>query len=297
LLGFSKQEILQYCKENALAFVTDSTNADTTYARNKIRAEVLPVLESLYSDVSHRAVRMSADLLEDESLLCGIATAFVEQNTTKGTFALKALREAHPTIRRRALQMWFEKERGATLEAIHLRALTDLIMSGDTTARVALSTAVSAFCTAKGKLALTKTKPQSVGDYTLSLTLGETKIPNTDISICITPIENPNAVDKRSGTVLVLMGEWNDLQNTLTWRNRREGDVILLGKMHRQVRRLWAARGIPTEWRQALPILCRGGEIVWAPFVGTSDEFVGKVAKGESPFAYKIEINVPNNAF
>jgi tRNA(Ile)-lysidine synthetase-like protein len=170
-------------------------------------------------------------------------------------------------------------------------------MSGDTTARVALPTAVSAFCTAKGKLALTKTKPQSVGDYTLPLTLGETKIPNTDISICITPIENPNTVDKRSETVLVLMGEWNDLQNTLTWRNRREGDVILLGKMHRQVRRLWAARGIPTEWRQALPILCRGEEIVWAPFVGTSDEFVGKVAKGESPFAYKIEINVPNNAF
>jgi tRNA(Ile)-lysidine synthase len=65
LLGFTKQEILQYCKENALAFVTDSTNADTTYARNKIRAEVLPVLESLYSDVSHRAVRMSAELSED----------------------------------------------------------------------------------------------------------------------------------------------------------------------------------------------------------------------------------------
>ena len=72
---------------------------------------------------------------------------------------------------------------------------------------------------------------------------------------------------------------------------------MMLGKMHRQIRRLWAARGIPTEWRQALPILCRGEEIVWVPFVGTSDDFVGKVARGDSSLAYQVEINVPNNAF
>ena len=297
LLGFTKREILQYCKENALAFVTDSTNADTTYARNKIRAEVLPVLESLYSDVSHRAVRMSAELAEDEACLQKLAKEFVEENTTARGISYLHLQKAHPAIRRRALQMWFEKERGATLESVHLQALLHLIESEDRTARVALPTGVSAYCTARGRLMLTKTKPQPIDEYTLPLMMGENQIPNTDISICITPIENLNDVDKRSGIVLVLMGEWNDLQNTLTWRNRREGDVILLGKMHRQVRRLWAARGIPTEWRQALPILCRGEEIVWAPFVGTSDEFVGKVAKGKSPFAYKIEINVPNNAF
>ncbi len=297
LLGFTKQEILQYCKENALAFVTDSTNADTAYARNRIRAEVIPVLESLYSDVAHRAVRMSTDLSEDESLLCGISTAFVEQNTTRGTMNVKALREAHPAIRRRALQIWFEGESGATLESVHLQMLNDLIMSGNTTARVALPTEVSAYCTVKGRLSLIKTKPQPVGEYTLSLTIGEQKIPNTDISICITPIENPADVDKRAGNVLVLVGEWEDLQKTLTWRNRREGDVMMLGKMHRQLRRLWAAQKVSTELRQALPLLCRGEEIVWAPFVGTSDDFVGKVARGDSSLAYKIEINVPNNAF
>ena len=210
---------------------------------------------------------------------------------------VKALREAHPAIRRRALQIWFEGESGATLESVHLQMLNDLIMSGNTTARVALPTEVSAYCTVKGRLSLIKTKPQPVGEYTLSLTIGEQKIPNTDISICITPIENPADVDKRAGNVLLLVGEWEDLQKTLTWRNRREGDVMMLGKMHRQLRRLWATQKVSTELRQALPLLCRGEEIVWAPFVGTSDDFVGKVARGDSSLAYKIEINVPNNAF
>ena len=297
LLGFTKQEILQYCKENCLAFVTDSTNTDTTYARNRIRAEVLPVLESLYTDVAHRTVRMSTDLSEDESLLFGIATNFVEQNTAGGTLCVEALQKAHPAIRRRALQIWFEKERGATLEAVHLQALLHLVEGGETTARVALPTEVSAYCTAKGRLALTKTKPQPVGEYTMPLTLGEVPIPNTNVSIRITRIDSQPETNEKNGSVLVLMGEWKNLQRSFTWRNRREGDVILHGKMHRQVRRLWAERGIPNELRQALPLLCRGEEIVWVPFVGSADDLKRKMAKDDTSSAFKIEINVPNNAF
>ena len=144
---------------------------------------------------------------------------------------------------------------------------------------------------------LTKTKPQPVGEYTLPMNMGETLIPNTDISICITKDEKLNGADKQAQNVLVLFGEWEDLQKELAWRNRREGDVILRGKMHRQLRRLWAQKGISIEMRQALPLLCRGEEIVWAPFVGMSDDLKEKNAKDDKSSAYKIEINVQNNAF
>ena len=297
LLGFTKQEILQYCKENNLSFVTDSTNADTTYARNRIRADVLPILESLYGDSSHRAVRMSAHLCEDDECLQQLAAKWMEENTTDNELLVKSLQKAHPAIRRRALQIWFEKERGATLESVHLQALLHLLENADTTTRVALPTEVSAYCTKNGRLALTATRPQTVGEYLLSLEQGEQCIPNTDISICVTPVENFNEIHKSAPDTVVLFGEWEDLQKELVWRNRREGDVILRGKMHRQVRRLWAERGIPTEVRQALPLLCQGEDIVWVPFVGMSDELKEKNAKDEKSSAYKIEINVKNNAF
>lgn len=297
LLGFTKKELLQYCKEQGLAFVTDSTNADTAYARNRIRAEVLHVLESLFADSSHRAVQMSTELFEDEAYLQELAENFVEENTTVRGISYLHLQKAHPAIRRRALQIWFEKERGATLESVHLQALFRLVKSGDTTARVALPTGVSAYCTARGRLMLTKTKPQPVGEYTLPMNMGETLIPHTDISIRITSVEISNDFDKQAENILVLFGEWKALQKELVWRNRREGDIILIGKMHRQLRRLWAKKGIPTEVRQALPLLCRGEEIVWAPFVGMSDDLKEKNAKDEKSSAYKIEINVQNNAF
>lgn len=297
LLGFTKAEILHYCQERGLDFVTDSTNTDTTYARNRIRADAVPALTSLYGDVAHRTVRMSAELCEDDAFLCETAEELLAKSTAASGVNIKALREAHPAIRRRALQFWFERERGATLEAGHLLALTDLILSGDPVARVALPTGVSAHCTARARLALTKTKPQSVGEYTLPMTFGKTQIPNTDISICVTPVEQFNGENRGEGNNLVLFGEWKDLQQTLTWRNRREGDVILRGKMHRKLRRLYAQEGVPTEMRRALPLLCSGEEIVWAPFVGAADGFMEKMAKTDSSVAYKIEINVPNNAF
>ena len=297
LLGFTKQHILGYCMKNDLSFVTDSTNTDTAYARNLIRAKVIPVLESLYADATHRAVRMSAELAEDDACLQEVAWQLFVKNMTREGISVRALRDAHPAIRRRALQMWFEKERNTSLEYVHLQALVSLVESGDTTARVALPGGVSAYCTARGRLMLTKTKPQPVGEYTIPLTLGKTQIPNTDISICITKDEKINGADKQAQNVLVLFGEWEDLQKELAWRNRREGDVILRGKMHRQLRRLWAEKGISTEMRQALPLLCCGEEIVWAPFVGMSDDLKEKNAKDDKSSAYKIEINVQNNAF
>ena len=144
---------------------------------------------------------------------------------------------------------------------------------------------------------LNKTKPQPIGEYTLPLMMGENQIPNTDISICITRIQNVAEVSKSDENAVVLFGEWEDLQKTFAWRNRREGDVILRGKMHRKLRRLYAQMGMPAELRRALPLLCVGEEVVWAPFVGKSDDFAEKMKKETSSPAYKIEINAPNNAF
>lgn len=302
LLGFTKKEILEYCQAHGVDYVTDSTNTDTTYARNRIRADILPIMEELYTDASHRAVQMSAELGEDDACLQEVAWQLFVKNMTREGISVRALRDAHPAIRRRSLQMWFEEERfeeerGTSLESVHLQALMSLVESGDTTARVALPGGVSAYCTARGRLSLTKTKPQPVGEYTLPLTIGKTQIPNTDISICITPIDVPEKLDTGEGNTLVLFGEWETLKETLAWRNRREGDVILRGKMHRQLRRLYAQNGIPTELRRALPLLCQKQQIAWAPFVGTSDEFKENIAKAQKASAYKIEINVNSNAF
>ena len=53
LLCLEREEIEQYLKEQGIAYVTDSTNDSEDYTRNRIRHQVLPVLET---QVNSRAV-------------------------------------------------------------------------------------------------------------------------------------------------------------------------------------------------------------------------------------------------
>ena len=44
LLSATRAQIEEYLKENGQAFVTDATNTDTAYSRNKLRHDVFPLL-------------------------------------------------------------------------------------------------------------------------------------------------------------------------------------------------------------------------------------------------------------
>lgn len=47
LLPFPRKKLLEYAKENSIEFREDSTNAETDFIRNKIRHQIMPVLEEI----------------------------------------------------------------------------------------------------------------------------------------------------------------------------------------------------------------------------------------------------------
>lgn len=56
LLGFRKKELVDWLNEENVTWMEDKTNADNTYARNRIRNQVVPVLEEInVQAVSHVA--------------------------------------------------------------------------------------------------------------------------------------------------------------------------------------------------------------------------------------------------
>ena len=88
LLGVSRQEIVAFLKEKEQPYVTDSTNAETLYKRNKIRHELLPLLrelnpaidEALSTTIEHLA---EAELLYDERIKTYYAEGLL-QSTPEG---------------------------------------------------------------------------------------------------------------------------------------------------------------------------------------------------------------------
>ena len=66
LLDTPRRDIEQYIEENGLAYVTDETNGDLHYARNRLRLEVWPMLEGINPEAAAHIAR-TADILRREN--------------------------------------------------------------------------------------------------------------------------------------------------------------------------------------------------------------------------------------
>lgn len=72
-LGVTKKEILLYLERKGQTYRTDSSNSELCFERNRIRKELLPLLESLRPDMAKRVAVMTEGLQRDEACLQQLA--------------------------------------------------------------------------------------------------------------------------------------------------------------------------------------------------------------------------------
>ncbi|MFT7259059.1 MAG: tRNA(Ile)-lysidine synthase [Glaciecola sp.] len=77
--GIGKQEILAYAREYELTWVEDESNQDTSFDRNFLRNEVMPVLKKKWPQINTTIIR--------SALLCASQNQLIE------TFAMEALQK------------------------------------------------------------------------------------------------------------------------------------------------------------------------------------------------------------
>ena len=63
LLNFSKEELLQYARDNSIPFRKDHTNTNTKHLRNKIRKNLIPYLKRNYRTNIENSILQSQDLV------------------------------------------------------------------------------------------------------------------------------------------------------------------------------------------------------------------------------------------
>lgn len=79
LLEVTRTETEEYCRENGLDYVTDSSNFDEAYTRNMIRRRIVPLLREINPGVEQAAARMTSSLREDRDCLEGLAEEFIKK--------------------------------------------------------------------------------------------------------------------------------------------------------------------------------------------------------------------------
>ena len=67
LLGVTRQQVEDYLRRENIPWVTDSTNEEDDYARNRVRHHLLPELETIHPGAVRSIGRMTESLREDEA--------------------------------------------------------------------------------------------------------------------------------------------------------------------------------------------------------------------------------------
>jgi tRNA(Ile)-lysidine synthase len=141
LLWARRRETEEYCTFRKMPFLSDEMNDDDTFARVRVRKQLLPLMRSFNNKIVEALSRTAILLHEDSSVLAKDAGDLLSRATMPGAdptnrgksavlpVSVNSLVDAPPALRRRALRQWLLAARGDTrrLEMVHLLAVERLL--------------------------------------------------------------------------------------------------------------------------------------------------------------------------
>lgn len=130
LLSFSRENTAQICQDLHLPIWLDPSNAKPAFSRNRIRNEVLPVLEELHTGCSQRISQFSERVSQVENSQRTLAALAIEQMRCERGLQRNALKVLPEAARRLLLHHWLQEQGVGTLSASQLDTLSLAIGPG-----------------------------------------------------------------------------------------------------------------------------------------------------------------------
>jgi tRNA(Ile)-lysidine synthase len=139
LLWARRTDTEEYCQIRRIKFLSDEMNDDLSFARVKVRKQLLPLMQSFNNRIVEAISRTATQLREDSAVLFNDSDALLrhaavsnnekDDETKTPVLDVKVLSDAPPALRRRALRQWLSDARGSTrrLEMVHLLAVEKLL--------------------------------------------------------------------------------------------------------------------------------------------------------------------------
>ena len=268
LLAIPQSDIAAYLEQEGIPHVEDSSNFDLTYARNRLRQEVVPVLQELNPAFISTLTANLDHLREDRDLLEGMAQrAIQEARVTEGRVSIPASTLAaldHP-IAVRAVKLLLAKVEYYQISSVHL----DQILA------LAASTSPSASHNLPGDLFVWREYDRLVmspaanmpAAFSLRLITGPGTFP-LDNGWTITVEETLCPDPPEQGEYA-----WHIAQSTVTYplilRPRQVGDQLRLpGRRTKTLKKWYIDEKIPRQNREMLPVLADEAGLLGAAGLG-----------------------------
>ena len=263
LLCVTREEIEKYLAKRGQEYCTDETNGELVYTRNRIRHEVLPVLEQINpASVSHMA-RTAEHLREMQEYIGTQAKLLCQQSVTwqeKTAHIAKEVLQKAPLLLQK--QVLYETVTGLAgskkdITEAHIEALLELLQK-QTGRECTLPYGLVAVreyaglrigCLKKGQ----KEEPViveepifSAGHFTMEMfecAQGKKEFP------------------KKKYTKWL---DYDKIKNNLCVRGRQAGDYFMMEDGHaKKLKQYLIDEKIPKEQRNQIPLVADGSHIIW----------------------------------
>ena len=263
LLEFTRAQTAAYCAARGLAWREDESNDSDAYARNRIRAQLMPALEAVHPGAADNVIAVAEILREEAAVLDALVDEVLER---RDRVRLARLREVEPALARLVVQRLADDAAGGPASGVARRAAEILALDEHGTAQLDTGGGVVAiaeygvlrFESRASRLAATAPEPVLLaipgsavfGAQQITCELGP-------------PAREPGVLDRAT------------LGDDLLVRSWRPGDRMApLGLQgSKSLQDLFTARRVPRRERGGVPVVESGGEIVWVAGVATSERF------------------------
>ena len=253
LLDVSRQEIEYFLKAYDLKYVTDSSNFDTTYARNSIRHEILPKAEEICSKATEH-ISQNAQMMAD-------AVDFLERHTKETyeqmvtekehgcSIAKEKLLELHPYLQSAVIYEMMYRVCGKKkdISATHVESILNLL-KGQSGKRVDLIYDMQALVEQQ-ELFICKKSDLQKPDMQAGL------------SCRIFPYEKTMDIPNKPYTKWF---DYDKIINCPVLRNRRSGDYFYCSDSARKkLQDYFVNEKIPLLERDMVLLVADGDHIMW----------------------------------
>ncbi len=268
ILHMSRKEIESYARENGLDFVTDDTNFDNKYSRNKIRNDVLFSLNEINSKALENINKTSKILSENFDVLVELADDYIKSNLHKAGLLVEALKVKSSAFNKNILSIYFLKL-NVKYEEKHITELESKILTGGA---VNLPDNIKAEIN-RNVLTVKKQQDDSVFkefdiefnkkyEFMDKILVCEKK--TLDNTAKINNLLFNNAVD------------YDKIKIGFSATKRKKGDKFCVfgNKTPQRLKNLFAKHNIPTSLRDDLLILRDGNDIVFVEKIGISEKYL-----------------------
>ncbi|WP_165613577.1 tRNA lysidine(34) synthetase TilS [Desulfotruncus arcticus] len=274
LLTIRRKEIESYCKQHGLAYRHDASNDKSKYLRNRLRLELVPLLESQYNPNLIQAINRLGEIIreEDEYLDQQAGKAYRQAKLASGGGTVRLDRDrllAIPlALRNRVIRMaWFEICGDSDdLEYKHINKVLEIIKGGGGYRQIALPRGVT--CVKNYNLVefTINHAKEAIPFYQYLINIpGITPIPEVGMSVGAQLLAREDVPELSGAEPWEAFLDYDSLSMPLVVRRRLNGDRFMpLGLDGTiKLKKFFIDNKIPVNIRNYIPLVVSGADIVW----------------------------------